>query len=90
MRVKGPARLSHSDRRILASNRSRDSNIGRDNFVRKIERIESTFRDYGIAPPWIKAYPFDRVQDRYVPSPRYELLKSMILYNVTFLKLTFH
>lgn len=35
----------------------------RDNFARKIDGIESTFRDYGIAPPRIKAHPFDRVRD---------------------------
>ena len=38
----------------------------RDNFARKIKGIESTFRDYGIAPLWIKAHPFDRIRDTFL------------------------
>lgn len=64
---KSAMRLSHSDRHSLSGigRRIREYRK-RDNFIRKIKGIESTFRDYGIAPLWIKAHPFDRIRDTFL------------------------
>lgn len=76
-RKKSAMRLSHSDRHSLSGigRRIREYRK-RGNFARKIKGIESTFRDYGIAPLWIKAHPFDRIRDTFLLFDMKRLLRS--------------